>query len=94
MSLIDSRLEECMTKYKDSVPEETIGHYVRWKSYEIGFTGVGITALDKEPDCPKPELPDDLALAIDEFFDAEAKFRRETFRASVLEVTGEDIGEL
>lgn len=93
MSTIDSRVDECIRKYKGKVDAETLAKYWAWKNYEIGFSGVGTTALDVRPGFLKPKLPDDLELAIDEWFDEEALFRQRAFRKAVLDVTGEDIDE-
>lgn len=64
--------------------------YRAWKNYEIGFVGVGPTALDKKPDFPKPWLPGLLKDDIDADFEIEAKFRKESFRQACINIMGED----
>ena len=70
--------------------EEEINRYIMWSSYEIGFTGNGTTALDIQPDFPKPTLSPLLQQYIDTAAEKVSKSRRDTFRTTCIETLGED----
>ena len=70
-----------------------INKYVAWKNYETGFSGVGTTGLDRKPEFDTPWLPKFISNELDRASKEWARIKQETFRQSVLEVTGENIDE-
>ncbi len=73
---------------------DKIEKYCVWLLYQIGFSGVGTTALDKEPDFDMPsDLPTGVENALIEQVKEIARARWAGFSASHFEMLGERTGE-
>lgn len=64
--------------------------YCAWSHYEVGFSGVGPTALDEKPDFPKPWIPKYLKNKFEKYAEMEKKRKWSCFRNACIEVLGED----
>jgi hypothetical protein len=77
---------------KDKENEAKVIQYVAWLNYQMGFSGVGTTALDQKPDFDMPELPENIKQTLIEQGKEIAKFRWECWCKARFEVTGEESG--
>jgi hypothetical protein len=56
--------------------QKKVEQYCDWLLYQIGLSGVGTTALDKEPNFSMPkDIPQEITQAFIEMAKEEAKFR-------------------
>lgn len=60
-----------------------------WLSYEMGFTGNGPSSFDVKPSEPRPKLPKFIVRDLTRAAEEDAAWRRECWRQSVGQVTGE-----
>lgn len=73
--------------------EEKTTQYVAWLVYQMGFSGMGTTALDEKPEFEKPnDIPEDVKNTLIDYGKQYAKLKYDCFRESMLRVTGEEAG--
>ena len=68
-----------------------VQQYVDWCLYEQGMMGAGHpSALDKKPDFPKPELPEEVKAVVDKDMEEMKDVKQDAFRKACMDVLGED----
>jgi hypothetical protein len=68
-----------------------VQQYIEWMDYEVGFTGVGTTALDRPPDFEKPWLPQFMSNKIEADSKVWAAFKQECFQKAMFDVLSEEV---
>lgn len=73
--------------------QEKVNQYVAWLNYQIGFSGVGTTALDTPPDFPMPtNLPEEIKEELIKGGKQYAEYKWKCWEQTMRERLGEEVG--